>query len=190
MSHYHAVVWIDHQKATAWHFTSTEQAGSVIHAHDQHQRVHSRKSAHGGHKSPADRHFFDDVAHALEGAHEKVACSSCHETRRDPGTRTVTLAPARGTDCAACHADPHVGQFAAGGRTDCARCHTSTESFQKIAFDHDRDSRFHLDEGHKKLACAACHVRVPLEGGESAVRYKPLGTSCGDCHDPGGRRPR
>ncbi len=23
-----------------------------------------------GHKSPADPHFFDDVAHALEGAHE------------------------------------------------------------------------------------------------------------------------
>jgi stalled ribosome rescue protein Dom34 len=70
MSHYHAVVWIDHQKATAWHFTSDEQASTVIHAHDQHQRVHSRKSAHGGHKSPADPKFFDEVAHALEGAHE------------------------------------------------------------------------------------------------------------------------
>jgi stalled ribosome rescue protein Dom34 len=70
MSHYHAVVWIDHQKATAWHFTSSEQSSTVVHAHDQHQRVHSRKSAHGGHKSPADHKFFDEVAHALEGAHE------------------------------------------------------------------------------------------------------------------------
>jgi hypothetical protein len=39
MSHYHAVVWIDHQRATAWQFTSTEQMNTVIHAHDQHQRV-------------------------------------------------------------------------------------------------------------------------------------------------------
>ena len=70
MSHYHAVVWIDHQRATVWQFTSTEQSNTVIHAHDQHQRVHSRKSTHGGHKSPADHHFFDEVAHALEGAHE------------------------------------------------------------------------------------------------------------------------
>jgi stalled ribosome rescue protein Dom34 len=70
MSHYHAVVWIDHQKATAWHFTPTEQSNSVVHAREQHQRVHSRKSAHGGHKSPADHGFFDEVAHALEGAHE------------------------------------------------------------------------------------------------------------------------
>ena len=70
MSHYHAVVWIDHQKATAWHFTSTEQEETVVHAKDQHERVHSRKSTHGGHKSAADRHFFDDVAKALNGAHE------------------------------------------------------------------------------------------------------------------------
>jgi len=48
MSHYHAVVWVDHQRATVWQFTSTEQTNTVIHAHDQHQRVHSRKSTHGG----------------------------------------------------------------------------------------------------------------------------------------------
>jgi stalled ribosome rescue protein Dom34 len=70
MSHYHAVVWIDHQKATVWHFTSTEQVSTHVHSHEQHQQVHNRKSTHGGHKSPADRHFFDDAAHALEGAHE------------------------------------------------------------------------------------------------------------------------
>ena len=70
MSHYHAVVWIDHQKATAWQFTSTEQAGTVIHSHDPHQRVHSRKSSHGGHKSAIDRDFFEEVVGALAGAHE------------------------------------------------------------------------------------------------------------------------
>ena len=32
--------------------------------------MHSRKSTHGGHKSPADRNFFDDAARALESAHE------------------------------------------------------------------------------------------------------------------------
>ena len=70
MSHYHAVVWIDHQNATAWHFTPTEQEEIAVHARDQHQRIHSRKTTHGGHKSPADRNFFDDVAKALSGAHE------------------------------------------------------------------------------------------------------------------------
>lgn len=70
MSHYHAVVWIDHQSATAWHFSPTAQDETKVRAKDQHQRVHSRKSQHGGHRSPADPHFFDDVAKALEGAHE------------------------------------------------------------------------------------------------------------------------
>ena len=75
MSHYHAVVWIDHQRATVWQFTSTEQANTVIHAHDQHQR---RKSTHGGHKSPGDPHFFDEVAHALEGVHEILVIGPAH----------------------------------------------------------------------------------------------------------------
>ena len=70
MSHYHAVVWMDHQKATAWHFSPTQQQETVVRALDQHQRVHSRKSAHGGHKSAADHDFFDDVAKALAGAQE------------------------------------------------------------------------------------------------------------------------
>ncbi len=69
MSHFHAVVWIDHQKATVWQFTPTEQENTVVHAHGQ-SRVHSRKSTHGGHKSPTDHQFFDEVAHALAGAHE------------------------------------------------------------------------------------------------------------------------
>ena len=69
MSHYHAVVWIDHQKATVWQFTATAQEGTVVHAHGQH-RVHSRKSTHGGHKSAVDQKFFDEVAHALADAHE------------------------------------------------------------------------------------------------------------------------
>ncbi len=70
MSHYHAVVWIDHQKATVWQFSPDEQANTVIHAHDQHQRVHSRKSTHGGHRVPGDPKFFEEVAHALAGVHE------------------------------------------------------------------------------------------------------------------------
>ncbi len=70
MSYYHSVVWIDHQKATVWQFTSTEEQGTVVRAHDQHQKVHSRKSTHGGHKNPADARFFAEVAQALSGTHE------------------------------------------------------------------------------------------------------------------------
>jgi stalled ribosome rescue protein Dom34 len=70
MSYYHSVVWIDHQKATVWQFTSSQEQSTVVHAHDQHQKVHSRKSTHGGHKHPADPKFFEEVAQALAGTHE------------------------------------------------------------------------------------------------------------------------
>jgi stalled ribosome rescue protein Dom34 len=70
MSYYHSVVWLDHEKATAWQFTSTEQESKVVHAHDQHTKVHSRKSTHGGHKNPADARYFEEIAQALAGTHE------------------------------------------------------------------------------------------------------------------------
>jgi stalled ribosome rescue protein Dom34 len=70
MSHYHSVVWIDHQKATVWQFTSTEGERTLVHSHDQHQKVHGRKSTHGGHRHPADAKFFEEVAAALSGTHE------------------------------------------------------------------------------------------------------------------------
>jgi stalled ribosome rescue protein Dom34 len=70
MSYYHSVVWIDHQKATVWQFTSTEEERTLVHSHDQHQKIHGRKSTHGGHQHPADPKFFEQVAAALSGTHE------------------------------------------------------------------------------------------------------------------------
>jgi stalled ribosome rescue protein Dom34 len=70
MSHYHAVVWIDHQKAAVWQFTANEQQSVIIHSPSEHERIHNPKSTHGGHKSAADPRFFEEVAKALGGAHE------------------------------------------------------------------------------------------------------------------------
>jgi len=112
--------------------------------------------------------------------HAKVECAKCHLPAPTPDAagRTFGRAPVK---CADCHADPHVGQFAVKGRTDCARCHQDAGG---NAFDHQRDSRFQLDEVHQKVECAKCHVPWPLPGGGEAVRYKPLGVECADCHDP------
>lgn len=112
--------------------------------------------------------------------HAGLECAQCHLPRATPDEhgRTFGTAPTR---CADCHADPHVAQFAVAGVTDCARCHQDDGG---LAFDHQRDSRFALDETHAALECAACHVPWPLPGGGEALRFKPLGTECVDCHDP------
>jgi hypothetical protein len=123
---------------------------------------------------------------ALEGAHARATCASCHAPAA--GADRNAFAPARGTTCQACHEDPHVGQFARNGATDCSRCHADLSTFGSTRFDHQRDSRFALDATHAKLACSSCHLEMPVDAGHKAVRYKPLGTVCGDCHDPRGKQ--
>jgi hypothetical protein len=114
----------------------------------------------------------------LAGAHAAVACSDCHNGPVKAGVDKVA-----GTQCASCHEDPHLGQFRVGGRSDCQRCHNES-TWQQQNFDHQKQSRFALDEQHKNLACSKCHIGYPV-GGVEVIRYKPLGTSCGDCHQLG-----
>jgi hypothetical protein len=127
------------------------------------------------------------AAFVLDGAHALLDCAACHAASEPhmPGMRELGVAAGRG--CAACHADPHAGQFASAGRNDCARCHDTAAGFAARGFDHARDSRFALDERHAELACSACHVPWPVPGLGEVVRYKPLGTQCIDCHDHGGK---
>lgn len=132
-------------------------------------------------EAPRDFEHERWTGYPMADFHTELECAACHLPAAVPDAagRTFGRAPVR---CADCHADPHVGQFALGGVTDCARCHQDSGA---NSFDHRRDSRYALDEVHAKLACAACHVPWPLPGGGEAVRYKPLGVECVDCHDAG-----
>lgn len=146
-------------------------------------RCHVTESFH----QPALASFDHELwtGYPMAEFHADLACAACHTPRRGPDGQKG-LGPVAGTSCADCHTDPHAGQFAVGGRTDCARCHLDAGG---MSFDH-QDSRFPLDQRHASLECAACHQPWPLPGGGEAVRYRPLGTECSDCHGPkygGGR---
>jgi hypothetical protein len=123
---------------------------------------------------------------ALAGSHAALVCAACHPPTAPDATGRIRGA-ARGGACVDCHADPHGGQFAAAGTHDCARCHAPTGPFTALRFDHDRDSNFELDDVHARLACVACHRPARTRDGRELVRYRPLGTSCADCHGPAGR---
>lgn len=120
------------------------------------------------------------TGYPMAAFHAELECARCHAPTPQPDEHGRSFGRA-GERCQDCHVDPHVGQFVVAGATDCARCH---EDAGGLAFDHQRDSRYALDEVHAALECAACHVPWPLPGGGEAVRYKPLGTECADCHDP------
>jgi len=125
------------------------------------------------------------AGYPLLGAHASAACGDCHLLERTADPPRLYFGTVRGTECSGCHEDSHVGQFAIEGVTDCERCHQPALQFADLVFDHQRDSRFALDEVHEPLECSACHKPVDV-GGRSAVRYKPLGVDCADCHDPAG----
>lgn len=121
------------------------------------------------------------TGYPLRGEHAKAACADCHPRRARPDAQGRTLGAAA-KSCAACHSDVHAGQFVLEGVNDCARCHTEEGKFVPSTFEHERDSRFKLDENHARLECAACHRPVERPAGKPVVRYRPLDVECRDCH--------
>jgi len=117
----------------------------------------------------------------LDGAHERAGCTSCHAPMAKPDRSGRTWGRAKGARCNDCHEDPHAGQFTRAGRIDCARCHDSAMPWDILRFRHNLDSRFRLDKSHVKLDCDACHKPEKI-GDAVAVRYRPLGRRCIDCH--------
>lgn len=130
----------------------------------------------------------DSSAHSewrlpLEGAHRAVPCAACHPGLDRPATGPALLSEGKPpaalslqreeADCAACHSDPHGGQFIAGRSLGCEACHGVSSFLPADRFDHDRDVGFRLDRGHERVACTACH----LQG-----RYRGAPTRCEACH--------
>lgn len=99
----------------------------------------------------------------LVGRHAAVTCASCHGARKERPKPPLT--------CVSCHRkdDVHRGANGAG----CATCH-SPASWKAITFDHDRSTRFALRGAHRRVPCAACHVRP-------VASFKPP-MSCVGCH--------
>jgi len=98
----------------------------------------------------------------LTGKHQKVDCSTCH-----PNDRYIKTPKT----CVSCHRldDVHRGN---NGKK-CQKCH-STRSWEKLKFDHAKDTDFPLTGRHKKLICVNCHKKDPYK-----VEIK---STCISCH--------
>ncbi|MHC4981212.1 MAG: hypothetical protein ACYTGT_19690, partial [Planctomycetota bacterium] len=136
------------------------------------------------------RELHGATGFALDPPHHEQECVECHaeygQRRRLPDTeelsgRFAALFPGRSPDdCAACHGDPHGGQFDAGATSGrCLACHDSTH-FAPSTFDLARhaSTRFALQGAHQTVGCDECHDQEgPLQ------RFVPTPTACADCHD-------
>ncbi|MCX5744843.1 MAG: cytochrome c3 family protein [Proteobacteria bacterium] len=82
------------------------------------------------------------------------------------------------TECGACHADRHAGQFV--GRK-CVECHAGAAWKPTPGFDHGKT--FVLKERHAAIACVRCHPTTSIAG--VAVEVYKLGKpalACAGCH--------
>ncbi len=128
----------------------------------------------------------------LAGGHLATPCNQCHK----PAARLLAAAAKAPVQyrfddrsCAACHQDPHRGQFrarmlragASGKPAGCQACH-STESWSDLrAFDH-ASTRFPLLGAHRAVACMDCHKPPNLETRLRNVDFRAAPLLCEQCH--------
>jgi len=134
---------------------------------------------------------FNVATHArsrftLTGKHATVECGACHKPLPVPPAPMTAKAMLASIDapgarrkyhfptltCSGCHNDPHQT------KTACETCHQTENWKQTAPFDHAQ-TRFGLDGGHAKVACAGCHVPA---GAEHAPRFAVAASTCGGCH--------
>lgn len=70
MSHFHAVVWLDHSEAHVMHISPDDVEKSVVHPVKPHHKLHSKGGTVGSGRAPEDTQYFHAIAEALKGAQE------------------------------------------------------------------------------------------------------------------------
>jgi hypothetical protein len=131
---------------------------------------------------------------ALEGAHARAECNTCHSARprRDerlrisfaPGTEDKAYPHPVAADCTSCHVDYHDGIFAeTAAGLPCESCHTQTD-WTPTTYGierHNRESKFRLTGAHIPVICSACHW-VDEEGDQHALKFRIADQTCLACH--------
>jgi len=98
----------------------------------------------------------------LKYLHKDVTCASCHPNERYENTSVK---------CFFCHEldDEHKGKFG----KKCDDCHVE-KGWYKVKFDHNKDTKFDLDNVHAKIQCNDCHAKN--------IYKEVLTPTCFSCH--------
>ena len=68
MSHFHAVVWIDHREARVFHFSPAEVDKLTIHPDKPAKHLHHKAGSIGAGNAAGDHEFLHSVAQAIADA--------------------------------------------------------------------------------------------------------------------------
>jgi len=104
----------------------------------------------------------DKTKFKLNHKHKKVTCALCHPNQIYKNTPRA---------CYDCHQLDDIHQLGYG--KNCKKCHGES-AWDKILFNHDKDTKFKLRNGHRNIKCSSCHKRNP---------YKfEIDKTCVSCH--------
>jgi stalled ribosome rescue protein Dom34 len=70
MSHYHAVVWLDHNEANVMHISPDDVEKSVVSPATPHRNLHRKRGSVSGSRQPEDQNYYHEIVEALAGAAE------------------------------------------------------------------------------------------------------------------------
>lgn len=70
MSHFHAVVWLDHREARVFHLNADEVEKSVIHPDEPVRHLHHKAGTIGAGHAKERQAYYHEVAEALSDAGE------------------------------------------------------------------------------------------------------------------------
>jgi stalled ribosome rescue protein Dom34 len=70
MSHYHAVVWLDHNEAHIMHISPDDVEKSVVKPAEPHRNLQRKRGSVSGSRQAEDQHFYHEVVEAMSGAAE------------------------------------------------------------------------------------------------------------------------
>jgi stalled ribosome rescue protein Dom34 len=70
MSHYHAVIWLDHSEAHVFHFTPDEVEKLTAQSSSPRPHQHHKRGSTGSGNAKEDHAYFEHVTGLLKGAQE------------------------------------------------------------------------------------------------------------------------
>lgn len=78
MSHYHAVVWLDHNEAHVMHISPDDVEKSVVQPANPVRHLQRKRGSVSGSRQPEDQHYYHEIAEALSGATEILIVGPGH----------------------------------------------------------------------------------------------------------------
>ncbi len=78
MSHYHAVVWLDHNEAHVMYISPDDVEKSVVQPANPHRHLQHKRGSVSGSRQPEDQHYYHEVVEAMKDATEVLVVGPGH----------------------------------------------------------------------------------------------------------------